>query len=102
MVKNLTKYFVIIYAVMHFLVSPIMYFSLGSTLAYTFLHQFFGPFYTDGFGLNLGYMGFAWWIVDLLYLLLGYFSVVLSILIFIKWNEPESTEVLQTPPGIFN
>jgi hypothetical protein len=92
-----------IFVAMRFLVSPIIYFFGGQSLTYQLLHSVFGPFYADGFGFNFdNYRKIAFWIVDLIYLLLSYFSVALTILIFIKWNEPESTEVLQTPPGILN
>jgi hypothetical protein len=102
MVKKLTRYFVFIYVVMHFLVSPIILILGGSSLTYQLLHSIFGPFYVGRFGFNFEYTSISWWILDFIYLLITYFSVALTILIFINWNEPESTEVLQTPPGILD
>ena len=103
MVRKLSSYFVFIYVVMHFLVSPIILIFGGQSLSYQLLHSIFGPFYNDGFGFHFDqYYGIDGWILEFINLLLRYFSVALTILIFIKWNEPESTEVLQTPPGILN
>jgi hypothetical protein len=102
MVRKLSSYFVFIYVVMHFLVSPIILIFGGSSITYELLHSIFGPFYVGRFGFNFEYVSISWWILDFIYLLLTYFSVALTILIFVKWNEPESTEVLQTPPGILD
>ena len=102
MVRKLSSYFVFICVAMRFLVSPIILIFGGQSLTYQLLHTIFGPFYVERFGFNFEYTSISRWILDFIYLLLAYFSVALTILIFIKWNEPESTEMLQTPPGILN
>ena len=102
MVRKLSSYFVFIFVVMRFLISPIILIFDGRSLTFQLLHAIFGPFYVGRFGFNFEYASISWWILDFIYLLLSYFSVALTILIFIKWNEPESTEMLQTPPGILN